>query len=437
MAAVGGDCLGAAVDSACTSHMFNSLDGCVHFEKCDVSITVAGGREIRAVGRGKYVRTFVNQDGSSCAFTFNNVLYVPCLTYDLVSTRQLDLEGYCTVFSNGECVISKHEGHHLYGKLDNGLYRLRAPFHEACASALSGIDLLHRRMGHASKEYLKKFLKKGERTTLSFCDACALTRAKRRPFRTTVTDKPHATRPLSLVVSDLCGPFRIASLQGFRYFMTLIDVYSIFIFVCFLRTKDAASTKIEQWFVMIKAQIGTVPTVFQSDGGGEYTGNDTRAVFHKNGTKFITTAAGSSNQNAIAERANRTLLESARAMMNVAGAPRYLWEEAVAYATVVRNLTPHSGIGFSSPGDVFPLSWFSVKRVLPYVKVWGCKCFVTDADCKLSTNSREGTFVGLDSTRKAWRVLYAQTRQIVASRNVTFDESRYPGMGVLGRPGNC
>jgi hypothetical protein len=96
--------------------------------------------------------------------------------------------------------------------------------------------------------------------------------------------------------------------------------------------------------------------VFQTDGAAEYSSKEVKDMWAKEGTKQVVTAAYSSNQNAIAERINRTLLESARSMMYQAGAYLSLWEEAHRYAALVKNLLPHSSLNFVSPISKFPLA---------------------------------------------------------------------------------
>ena len=153
--------------------------------------------------------------------------------------------------------------------------------------------------------------------------------------------------------------------------------------------------------------------MFQSDGGGEYISGNTRGVFVANGTRFVTTAPSSSNQNAIAERANRTLQESARAMMEQAGAFRSLWQEALMFAAFVRNLTPHAANNMQPPAARFPLPWMQSARLSASVRVWGCKCFVHKKDDKLAHTSLPGVFVGVDIVTKGWRVLLKGSRKIV------------------------
>ena len=418
--------IGGAMDSACTSHMFRSEEGWTQLKYERIKVQIAGGGILWATGRGTVQRKVSFPDGSKRVFVFKDSLLVPDLKYDLISTRRLDQEGFATTFSGGKGIVRDKLGVvAMFSQLCDGLYCVRVPV-EKCATGLSGVDLLHRRFGHASAPYLTQWLSKKDSRKLSFCDACATMRARRRPFKHANNPKPAVTAPLDLVVSDLCGPFRVASLSGAKYFGTIIDVHTRFMFVFFLRTKDEAATYLGHWFTYIKTQTGLSPKVFQSDGGGEFVSQETRATFLANGTKFVTTAADSSNQNAIAERANGTLLESARAMMEQAGAFKSLWEEAVRYACYVRNLTPHSANNMRSPASVFPMKWMRSTSLYTSVRVWGCRCFVRRRDCKLSASAAPAVFVGVDMVKKGWRTLLDENRRSVISRDVVFDESNYP-----------
>ena len=419
---------GGVLDSGCSSHMFKDHKGFKNFTTRRIRVVAAGGRTLWAVGTGDCRRTICLPDGRTRSVLFKDALYVPELEYDLISTGKLDKQGYTIITKSGSTEVTDKDGHIvIHSVLRNGLYCIAVPIEVHCNS-LSSIDLLHRRFGHASPKYLHQWLKKNQTRRPSFCDACAVMRSHKRPFKHSNSPKSTVKKPLDLVVSDLCGPFRVASKSGSQYFGTIVDVCSRFVFVFFVRTKDEVSTRIRDWYKYIKTQTGKVPKAFQSDGGGEYVSDDTRGVFVENGTRYVTTAAASSNQNAIAERSIRTVKESGKAMMEQAGARNYksLWEEAIRFAAFVRNLTPHSALDMRSPASLFPLGWMKAAGLHASIRVWGCKCYVYDSDCKLSAKARLGVFVGVDMVKKGWRVMLLDSEKIVVSRNVTFDESDYP-----------
>lgn len=417
---------GGALDSGCTSHLFSSLEGFSSLQPCTIPITAAGGHVIHAEGRGDCQRAVKLPCGRTHVVNFKNSLYVPCLEYDLISTRRFDQEGCKTVFENNSGYVYDENGELLvYAALHQNLYCL-LPLDEYVNAALPKIDLMHRRFGHLSPRYLTNWLDKTDSRKLSYCDACAAAKATRRPYRHQTKTRPQVRKPLDHVVCDVCGPFRTTSISGASYFAVLVDVFSRFIFVFFLRSKDEMATHISNWFTFIKTQTGKVPKLFQSDGGGEFTSGDTRAVFTLNGTKYVTTSPDSSNQNGIAERTIRSITEMARTLMDQADAPKYLWEEAVRYATLLKNITPHKATKMRTPMSRFPLAWY---RSLPFktgVRIWGCKCYVRLETDKLSSPGRPALFLGMDPVKKGWRVLLLESRKIVVSRNVTFDESNFP-----------
>lgn len=218
------------------------------------------------------------------------------------------------------------------------------------------VDLWHRRMGHCSGNYLSSISPKFANGVLSFCDACIYAKSHRRSYRHH-TSETVFTKPLDSVVSDLCGPMEVRSRGKKRYFATVV---SKFVWVFFLRSKDGLKEALAPWFDMVKTQLGSVPKNFYAD---KYTDSETRAIFTLHGTVFTTTSADSLNMNAAAERMNRTLMESALAVMFQAGAPKNLWDEAVRYAVYLRNRTPHKGLAMKAPAEVIGLPILKKARV--------------------------------------------------------------------------
>ena len=218
----------AALDSGCSSDMFRTNAGFTQLVKCNIPIKVAGGKVIWATHRGVCKRTVLLTSGETSVVTFNNALVVPVLEYDLVSIRRFDEQGMETVTGSGRMVVYSGDKEVLFAILVNGMYRLQAPavVKESAlpAAVLNKVDLLHRRFGHASAKYLTQWLGKKDTCRLSFCDACAIARTHRRPFKHGMAEeKGVATKPLDKVVSDVCGPFRTMSKTGSFYFATIVQ----------------------------------------------------------------------------------------------------------------------------------------------------------------------------------------------------------------------
>nr|GEX13339.1 hypothetical protein [Tanacetum cinerariifolium] len=114
---------------------------------------------------------------------------------------------------------------------------------------------------------------------------------------------------LYLLHMDLCGPMRVESVNRKKYILVIVDDYSRFTWVKFLRSKDEASDFIIKFLKMIQ-EVG---------------------ISHE------TSVARSPQQNGVVERRNRTLIEAARTMLIYAQALLFLWAEAVATACYTQN----------------------------------------------------------------------------------------------------
>ena len=428
-----GDCFRFRIvaDSGASSHMFKDLK---FFRPetlvpCNTVVKAANGHKLIAKYRGTVF--LPTADG----LALHDALYVPGLTVNLLSVRRLDETGHTTTTAGGVMTIKNAVGSTVCtAALRDGLYDvdLVEAAHLA-AENTQGIppqDLWHRRLGHAAAIYLRGLLpKKSSKVELSYCDACVRAKNHRRPFKTNRDPKEvKAGSVLDVVVSDLCGPFRTKSKGGKRYFATIIDVASRYIFIFLLAAKSDFNAVFRRWVAFCKVQFGTVPKRFHSDGGGEFVNADNKQFLEREGVQFTTSAPDNPKQNSIAERANRTILESARAMMFLACAPKYLWAEAVNYAVYVRNRTPHKSLGMKVPATIFPCG-VTKKNLYYHIHVWGCKAWVYVSKSiagKLGSRAVECIFLGVDALKKAYRLMRIDNGTIILSRDVVFDETDLP-----------
>ncbi|GKE40090.1 retrovirus-related pol polyprotein from transposon TNT 1-94 [Tanacetum coccineum] len=110
---------------------------------------------------------------------------------------------------------------------------------------------------------------------------------------------------------DLYGPMRVASVNGKKYILIIVDDYSRFTWVKYLRSKDEAPNFIIKFLKMIQLRLKALEKV---------------------GISHETSVSRSPQQNGVVERRNRTLIEAARTMLIYAKALLFLWAEAVATA---------------------------------------------------------------------------------------------------------
>ena len=143
------------------------------------------------------------------------------------------------------------------------------------------------------------------------------------------------------------------------------------------------------------------------------------AWFEKCGIRHETSAPHTPEQNGVAERTNRTLLNSVCCMLISSGLPPTLWAEAVTYTTYIRNRV------LSRTIKITPFeSWNGRKPNMSDLRIFGTRAFVRipDTATKLGARSQESVVVGRCNTQNAFRIYIPKTRKIVVSKDVKIDE---------------
>nr|GEU71499.1 retrovirus-related Pol polyprotein from transposon TNT 1-94 [Tanacetum cinerariifolium] len=203
--------------------------------------------------------------------------------------------------------------------------------------------LWHRRLSHLNFDYINLLSKKDLVIGLpklkyvkdQLCSSCELSKAKRSLFKSKVV--PSTKERLNLLHMDLCGPMRVASINGKKYILVIVDDYSRYTWTLFLRSKDETPKVLKDFLTMIQrnlqASVITVPT----DRGTEFLNKTFNAFFKEEGIEHQTYTARTLEQNNIFERRNRTLVEAARTMLSALKLPLFFWAEAIATACYTQN----------------------------------------------------------------------------------------------------
>ncbi|GKC49043.1 putative ribonuclease H-like domain-containing protein [Tanacetum coccineum] len=200
------------------------------------------------------------------------------------------------------------------------------------------------------------------------CSTCAMGKSKKKPHKPKSEDTNQ--EKLYLLHMDLCGPMRVASVNGKKYILVIVDDYSRFTWVMFLRSKDEAPDFILK---MIQLRLQVTVRRIRTDNGTEFFNQTLREYYEKIGISHETSVARSPQQNSVVERRNRTLIEAARTMLIYAKASLFLRAKAIATACYTQNRsiirlrhgkTPYE-ILHEKPPD---LSFFHVIGALCYPK---------------------------------------------------------------------
>lgn len=305
-------------------------------------------------------------------------------------------------------------------------------------------DLLHQRFCHRSFDGIRQLQTAGAVNGLQLvkvssklhhsCIACAQGKAHRQSFSDRVNPQlqPTASHLLARVHADVAGPLSIESVRGYRYFLIILDEFSEFGFVAFLRQKSDAASIIIDWCREAATRHGREVVEFHSDGGGEFINDRLAKFFRQKGTLQSSTPAHTPQHNGKAERIIRTITNWASAILLHSNTKKEFWPHAISTAMYTRNLTQVCKSGDQS---LTPYArWFGITGPTPvdHLRVFGCDADVlfTKASgsklSKLSSKSRRCMFIGYDTKRNnVWLFYDSSTLEVFSSRDATFHEHQF------------
>jgi len=107
-----------------------------------------------------------------------------------------------------------------------------------------------------------------------------------------------------------------------------------------LKYKSEALEKFKEWKALREKQSGKQVKRVRTDGGGEYTSKKFAEYLKSEGMIMETTTPYSAQSNGVVERANRTIMERVRCMLDDAGLSNKCWAFAVSVAVYLKNRTP-------------------------------------------------------------------------------------------------
>ncbi|GJZ58164.1 retrovirus-related pol polyprotein from transposon TNT 1-94 [Tanacetum coccineum] len=178
---------------------------------------------------------------------------------------------------------------------------------------------------------------------------------------------------------DLYGPMRVASVNGKKYILVIVDDYSRFTWVKFLASKDEAPDFIIKFLKMIQVRLNATVRNIHTDNGTEFVNQTLRGYYEQVGISHETSVARTPQQNGVVERQNHTLVEAAH----------------------------------------------TIKPDLSYLYVFGALCYPNNDSenlGKLQAKADIGIFIGYAPKKKAYRIYNQHTQKTIETIHVDFDE---------------
>jgi hypothetical protein len=350
------------LDGGATAHCFQYLD--VNNPYVDTNVQIVG-----AVTNGKPLTNptvgsaWININGARSFLKRvlvhpgfrNNLISEDCLIEDNQLEGINHKKGYAEMVDKNNKVIARIDVKDRLLKLNR--------YEVGCFTAGTK-SLLHGKLGHINNKYLMNafnnewvHVQGGKKSTKLLSESCECTdclkaKSTLKPLNKYAGNKFDDLKPRDHMQFDLVGPITPNAFSTEKYALTGIDAATRFKVVIPIKTKDEAVNKLIEYNDMLKNQYGSGMKLFYTDQGTEFKGEWTRYC-KQEGILTEVSPRYRPALNGLIERANRTLVESARTMMVAAGAPNQLWNWALKLSAKILNFCNPSPISKGKPKSTY------------------------------------------------------------------------------------
>ncbi|CAI7774877.1 unnamed protein product [Closterium sp. NIES-54] len=290
-------------------------------------------------------------------------------------------------------------------------------------------DRMHARLAHVGMDTIRSSAKNKVAIGLDLklatgadspCVSCVGGKLAQHTFPDQGSD---AGDELAVVHIDLSGPFHVAAKDGSLYFLLLKDCKTRFVWVRPIAKKSDVLLEFQKWLVLVERQTKKSVLMLRSDRGGEFLGKKFTDFVDGKGIVHDLTCPYTPQQNGMAEREMRTVVESVRTMLLHMGVQHHWWHLALRQAVWVRNCLERSTV---LPGTTPYQLLTGQKPDLSMARVWGCMAqFLVPEQQrggKLKPKARWGLHLGVSGESKGWELLDINANRVVTTSDVVFYE---------------
>ncbi|KAI3668197.1 hypothetical protein L6452_43274 [Arctium lappa] len=356
--------------------------------------------------------------------TFRRVAYVDGLKHNLLSISQLCDKDYEVRFSKKACSVVNEKGKlALSGYRRENVYVIdmdSTTTENLCFLSKASSDvnwLWHKRLSHLNFKTLSSLSSKELVSGLphhsyakeSLCSACEKGKQTKASFKSKQVSS--VTSPLQLLHMDLFGPVNIQSIAGKKYTLVIVDEFSCYTWVIFLRCKSDTPEELISFVKKMEVLNNLTVRSIRSDHGTEFKNSSLNNFFENKGIFHNFSSVRTPQQNGVAERRNRTIIEAARSMLSDSHLPTQFWVEGVNTACFTQNRSLIIKRFRKTAYELF----HGRKPSISFLHIFGCQCFILnnrDQLGKFDPKADDGIFLGYSSISKAYRV-FNKRRQTV------------------------
>nr|CAN80831.1 hypothetical protein VITISV_002503 [Vitis vinifera] len=330
-----------------------------------------------------------------------SVLYTPKCPFNLISISKITCTLNCSItFSDKFVTLQDWSTGKMIGigRESQGLYHLTSDSSPAVCISTDAPLLIHSRLGHLSLSKFQKMVSRFSTLSSLACESCQLRKHTRVSFPKRLNNR--AKSPFELVHTDVWGLCRTASTLGFQYFVTFIDDYS----------RSELFSIFQKFYAEIQTQFNISIRVLRSDNAREYFSAPFTSFMSNHGIIHQSSCAYTPQQNGVAERKNRHLVETTRTILLHSHVPFRFWGDAVLTVCYLINRMPSSVLH-----DQIPQSFLFPDQPLYFLppRVFGCTCF-------LSAKGMKCLFLGYSRLQKGYRCYSLETHRYFIFVDVTF-----------------
>nr|KYP49198.1 Retrovirus-related Pol polyprotein from transposon TNT 1-94 [Cajanus cajan] len=233
-----------------------------------------------------------------------------------------------------------------------------------------------------------------------------------------------ASNKIQLVHADICGPISPTSNSCKRYILSFVDDYSRKTWIYFLHDKSETFNAFKRFKAYVEKEVGTYIVYLRTDRGGEFTSKAFSEFCDQQGISRQLTAAYTLQQNEVAERKNRTIMNAIRAVLHEKQVPKTFYPEVVKWYVHIQNRSPTTTVEYKTPEEV----WCGIKPHVNYFCIFGCIAhvhFPNQRRRKLDDKSQQCVLLGVSDETKGYKPFDPITKKVIDSRDVVFEEDKH------------
>lgn len=419
------------IDSGASKHTCCRREWFVEMSPWNEKLQVGNQAWVEAIGRGT-INLICNTNFGPKKLSLKDVLYIPSMSQNLFSTGRAASNGATTVFKSSGCEVI-HNGRLVARgfQASNGLCHLDIKKIDGSAMITvtkRSIENWHDSLGHVDSKIITEMVNNKSADGLEIvepsktpgCSACAEGKATRASHTMEPSFRP--TEVGERVDMDLIGPINEESLGKKRYILLAKDNFSDYSHVYMIGNKSEVAEKLQNYIGVFESESNRKIRSIVTDNGSEFNNHQVQALCDLEHIRLCFSAPYTPQQNGVAERNNRTIIEVVRTLLAGSELPKSLWAEATNTAVYIRNrvikhgekMTPYEKFCGRKPG---------VSHIVPF----GTQVYALINDRhlgKFDPKSEPAFVVGFTERSNSYRILVRESMKIKISCDIIFREHR-------------